>query len=421
MTPRSFTRAPAVLTHRYIETLQPETTAYRVADVRCQGLGLRVAPTGLKTWDAVFRIRGTATVRRKALGAFPAVGLDDARRRAGALTAAAQAGRDMLAEEAEARATAAARTTVSELVEDYCSRACRKLRTKDEIKRRLKRSLASIGRLPAETVRRRDLRKIFDAASDRGVAREAEKQRQTVGAMFAWAVAQDIVPDNPVRGLKPYSSGELRDRVLAPLEIKAFWAWMSSSDLTPDMIDALRLQLCFGSRIGETASMEASEIDASDWIWTLPAARSKNKKPRVTPIVGEARRILEARLCRTKRGPLFTNERGNALRSNDIGSALITRRKRMPLDHFVSHDLRRTVATELVELGITLDLVAAILGHDAGDRSTRTLTKHYVRSDLIPQKRLALQAWDARLCAIVDGRQTAHNVVSLAQIMRPAG
>lgn len=412
---------PVVLTHRAVEALQSAADAYRVSDLRCPGLGLRIAPSGLKTWDVAFRIRGTSTVKRKALGAFPAVGLDDARKRAGTLTAAAQAGRDLLAEEAQAKAVLASRMTVAELIDEYYARACQKLRTKSEIKSRLKRSLGSIAKLSAEDVRRRDLRKIFDAASDRGVAREAEKQRQSVGAMFAWAVAQDIVPDNPVRGLKPYSSGELRERVLSPEEIKLFWVWLSTLDLTPNMADALRLQLCFGSRIGEAAGIDVSEIDQSEWLWTLPAARSKNKKARVTPIVGIARQILEARLQRTKRGPLFTNDAGSILRSNDIGAALITRRKRMPLDHFVSHDLRRTVATELVELGITLDLIAAVLGHEAGDKSTRVLTRHYIRSDLIPQKRLALEAWDARLSAIVEGRASASNVVSLAQIMRPTG
>jgi hypothetical protein len=38
-----------------------------------------------------------------------------------------------------------------------------------------------------------------------------------------------------------------------------------------------------------------------------------------------------------------------------------------------SHDLRRTVATMLAEMGIALDLVAAVVGHEAGGKETRTL------------------------------------------------
>lgn len=156
------------------------------------------------------------------------------------------------------------------------------------------------------------------------------------------------------------------------------------------------------------------------WQWTLPAARSKNKKPRVTPIVGIARKILSERLRIVNAGPLFINETGAALRSNDVGSAIVTRRKRIPLDHFVSHDMRRTVATQLIEIGINYDIVAAVLGHEPGERNTRTLVKHYVRSDLIPQKIVALEAWDDRLAGIIDNRYRQNNVFTLAQILRVA-
>jgi integrase len=232
----------------------------------------------------------------------------------------------------------------------------------------LKRALSNLTELPAEEIKRRDLRRLLDAVSDRGAPREAEKQRQSIGAMFNWATSQDIVPSSPIRGLKAYSSGEARDRILSPEEIRIFWKWLDSSDLTDDMADALRLQLCLGARIGETAGMRAEELNQMSWQWTLPAARSKNKKPRVTPIVGIARKILGERLRVVKAGPLFINETGAALRSNDVGSAIVTRRKRIPLDHFVSHDIRRTVATQLIEIGINYDIVAAVLGHEPGEK-----------------------------------------------------
>lgn len=409
-----------VLTHRLIEALKPAAEAYRVPDLRCPGLAIRVAPSGLRTWDCVFRIRGTSTIKRKALGAFPAVGLDDARERATALTRAAQAGRDALQEEVEAKEAAAARMTVGELVDEYIKRACGKLRTKHEIEIRLKRALETIANDHAETIRRRDIRVILNGVSDRGVLREAEKQRQSIHAMFKWAVGQDIVPVNPVAGLAPYSTGSLRERVLSPDEMKIFWQWIGSSDLTPDMSDSLRLQLCMGTRIGEVAGIRVEEVDQEAWLWTLPASRSKNKKPRVTPLVGRAREIIKARLKRTHRGPLFVNETNAALRSNDIGSAIVTRRKRIPLEHFVSHDLRRTVATQLVELGISFELVAAILGHEVGSANTRVLTRHYVRTDLVERKRVALEAWDARLLAIIQGQIAPGNVLQLADVLRTA-
>ena len=79
-------------------------------------------------------------------------------------------------------------------------------------------------------------------------------------------------------------------------------------------------------------------------------------------------------------------------------------------DQFVSHDLRRSVATQLAEMGFPLELVAAVVGHEAGGKETRTLVRHYVRTDLIERKVHILRAWDERLHAIVTGDEAAKIV-----------
>ena len=191
-----------------------------------------------------------------------------------------------------------------------------------------------------------------------------------------------------------------------------------------DAADILRLQLLTGARCGEISGLCAEEIDRGQWNWTLPAARSKNKRPRVTPLVGAARQIIETRLLTVEAGPLFTAETGNALTAAHIGHYLLARRGKLPIDKFTTHDLRRTVATMLAEMGVALDLVAAVVGHEAGGKETRTLVRHYVRTDLIERKSHALRAWDERLQDIVAGREAAkrnpvrHGPVD--RIIRPA-
>jgi integrase len=182
--------------------------------------------------------------------------------------------------------------------------------------------------------------------------------------------------------------------------------------LSPDAADILRLELLIGARCGEISGLRAEEIDREKWLWTLPAARSKNGRPRVTPIVGAARDILEQRLSDVETGPLFLLEKGVVVTSAHIGHYLSTRRTRLPIAKFTSHDLRRSFASLLVELGITLDLVAAIVGHESGGKETRTLVRHYVRTDLLERKARALRMWDERLKAILKGEQIA-NVVQL--------
>jgi hypothetical protein len=64
---------------------------------------VRVAPSGVKTWDLAYRIRGMAKLRRLSLGRTTDVGLEQACERANELTSAARGGRDLIGEEGEAR------------------------------------------------------------------------------------------------------------------------------------------------------------------------------------------------------------------------------------------------------------------------------------------------------------------------------
>jgi integrase len=368
------TRGKTALTHRGVETLRADPAPYRICDLRCPGLAIRVAPSGGKTWDLAFRIRKSGVYRRLSLGPFPAVSLDTARARATALTDAAKAGRDLLAEERSAKAAAEARMTVGQLVEQYLSRMVRgRLRTAVQMELRLKRTFLPLNSRYVDELRRRDLRQVLDAVAERGAVREAQQQRQVARVMFKWALSQDIIEADPSAGLASYGASPRRDRVLSMDEIKTLWDWIETSDLPGDYGLALEFQIATGARIGEVGGIRAEEIDQTNWIWTLPAERSKNGRPRVTPLAGIAREIIEAKLETTNAGPLFRTEHGDVLTSNCVASMFVKRRKSMPLAHFTSHDLRRTVATQLVELGFSYEVVAAVLGHEVGTKEVRTL------------------------------------------------
>jgi integrase len=405
------TRGAQLLTHRSIEALRPAEAPYRVTDQRCKGLAVRVAPSGMKTWDLAYRIRGSGKTRRLSLGRTTDVSLERARERANELTSAARGGRDLVAEEDEARAAAASRITVGTLIDLYLRRrVIGRLRTARTIESRLRRTLASILQQYAADICRRDIRAILDTMVDHGKGREAEKRRQVCTAMFRWAMSQDIVEADPTAGLEAYDRGTPRDRVLTVEEIETLWKWLDSDSLSLEAADILKLELLVGARCGEIGGLRAEEIDRDKWVWTLPPARSKNGRQRITPIIGAAREILERRIQGVEKGPLFVIERGSVLTSAHIGHYLLTRRAALPIAVFTSHDLRRTFATMLAEMGVALDLVAAIVGHEAAAKETRTLVRHYVRTDLIERKASALRMWDDRLKAIVTNEEATKVV-----------
>ncbi len=301
---------------------------------------------------------------------------------------------------------------MEQLIELYVRRRVTgRLRTAKEIESRLKRALLPIIERHAQDLRRRDLRELFDRCADEGLQREAERRRQTVGAMFRWALSQDIIEIDPTAGLKAYDPGTPRDRVLSVEEIKALWDWLSTGDVPESAADILKLELLTGARCGEISGLCVEEINRNDWTWTLPAARSKNKRPRVTPLSGIVRQIVEARLTNVTSGPLFTAGTGSVLTAAHVGHYLLART--LPINKFTTHDLRRTVATQLIEMGTQPELVAAVIGHEAGNRETRTLIRHYVRTDLLDRKKSALEAWERRLSQIIEGKLPASNVTYL--------
>jgi len=330
------------------------------------------------------------------------------------LTSAARGGRDLVSEEKESRAAAASRLTVEQLIAFYVRRRVTgRLRTAKDIERRLIRALAPIRQMHAADVRRSHMRELLNAVADQGIEREAEKRRQTIGAMFRWALSQDMVEIDPTSGLASYDPGTPRDRTLTIDEIETFWAWLAGDNMPPHSADVLRLQLLLGARCGEIGGLRVEEIDQQSRKWTLPAARSKNGRPRITPLVGMAREIIEVRLRAVKTGPLFITETGQPLSASHIGHHLLQQQNKLPIAKFCTHDLRRSAVSLMAEMGLPLDVVAALVGHESSNRDTRTLVKHYVHTDLLQRKTAVLAAWDQRMLEIVSGAGHVDNVTQL--------
>jgi integrase len=334
------------------------------------------------------------------------------------LTSAARLGRDLLAENVAASAEAAARVTVEQLIERYVERRVRpRCRSAARIEQVLWNTLAPVLSKAAADIRRRDLRDLCDSKADEGFPHEAERRRITLGTMFRWAVGQDYIETNPASGLASYGRSKPRDRVLSDEEITVLWGWLESADLPDGYADVLKLQLLTGARCSEAGGITATEIDQVSWLWTLPAARSKNDRSRVVPLLGFARRIVKARLSLIQSGPLFATRSGQPLQATHLGNALNSRRRPVPIAKFTSHDLRRTAVTNLAELGIPLQTVAAIVGHEAGGPELRTLIRHYVRTDFLQAKTAALTAWDTRLRHLVGSPPRAANSESKLPVL----
>ena len=404
------------LTATSLAALRPRTAAYYVPDIGQVGLRVRVAPSGDMTWNMAYRIKGKHT-KSVSLGSCDPNGrkglsIVEARERAAAVLRAARLGIDLLLEESKERAAQDASMTIDQLITLYAqsiaspNRKGGMLRTAADIERRLKRALSSKLNTLADNFTRGEISRLLDPVANLH-PREAEKRRQVIGAMYRWGIAKGFVETDPTAGSESYGRGEPGNRVLSSVEIKALWDWLDddAENMPEDCITALRLQLCTGARIGEVAGIDVAELhfEGGDLIWILPKTRSKNKQERITPLVGMGRDIVEKALQVRKNGPLFrTAVSGRPLASTDVGQAL--KKRKLPCARFSSHDIRRTVVSAMDELGISLDTIAAVVGHQRGSRETRTLVRHYSRPQLSDRVQNALLLWDRKLMELLSGR-----------------
>ena len=109
----------------------------------------------------------------------------------------------------------------------------------------------------------------------------AGRARAQLSALFSWALAHGLCEANPVVGTLAPKGGQPRERVLSDSELARIWQACGDDDYGR----CIRLLILTGARRQEIGGMCWSEIDFEHGTWTLPAARSKNGREHVLPLL----------------------------------------------------------------------------------------------------------------------------------------
>ncbi|EEV6096544.1 integrase, partial [Escherichia coli] len=178
-----------------------------------------------------------------------------------------------------------------------------------------------------------------------------------------------------------------RDRVLTSEELSGLWnALKSEYAFLPYYTALLKLLIVFGARTQEIRLSTWSEWNVKEWIWTVPREHSKGGEKIIRPVPESIQPfILQLRQNNLDSGMLL-GEMKKPEAVSQWGRILYSR-----LGHstpWTLHDLRRTFATSLNNLGIAPHVVEQLLGH-----SMPGVMAVYNRSQYIPEKRLALDKW----------------------------
>jgi integrase len=279
-------------------------------------------------------------------------------------------------------------------------------RSFEEVERHLRHHAKPLHRLPLGEVNRRTIAQLLGEVEARGkVARN--RARTSISAMFRWAISEGLVEHNPVSGTG-VAAEVSRDRVLTPAELSAIWAALPDSQFG----DIVRLLILTGQRREEIGWLRWDEIVGVNGVATthsvgvaaeggsllpfaagggpelrLSAERTKNRREHTVPLAPVAADIL-ARQSRRSRRCVFGIAADGFSGWSEAKSALDARLK---LAHWTLHDLRRTCATGLAELGVLPHIIETVLNHQSGHR--RGVAGIYNRATYASEVRAALERW----------------------------
>ncbi|WP_264713325.1 tyrosine-type recombinase/integrase [Limobrevibacterium gyesilva] len=375
-----------------------------LADTGCPGLRLRLTPAGSKTWVLACRDR-EGRMRRFPLGSFPDKGISEARDEARALrTKVKHEGADPVAQRRRERSIGKAAKegigTLQALLDLYGKQRGAELRSWDEAKRRIEVVFKPFLARPLAMLRSADLQMTADGYSAKHAAAAGVRYLRPI---LKWAAAPGRAYAPPdLASLYPPVTVRRRDRVLARDELAALLPVLRKSDRP--YAAALRFMLLTLARREEVGRARWRDIDMDAGTWTIPGEQSKNGQSHVVPLAPQALELLRTRMPdKPKPAALvFATGTGAALGNWDRETKALQEDSKTA--GWTRHDLRRTGATMLGEMGELPDIIEAALNH-VSIRSPLAAT--YNRSRYRPQVAVALQ----RLADVLDGIEMGAGAV----------
>jgi integrase len=395
------------LTVRTIETAAP---GVEIRDVVVPGLRLRVSPKGLRRFVMVTHYPGQKHAARRALRA---VDLKEAREEALEWRRLVRQGVDPY-EEARRREREELRkrtNTFASVAEAYIADCHRRgHRTAAVTEREIRRELISQwADRPISDITRSDVVALIQAIRDRPSPYSAHTTFGLIRALFSWGIelgayGLETSPTDHVKASRLIGAKQPRERVLDDDEIRALW--IATAELGYPYGPLLRMLLLTGQRRSEVAEARWPEFNFEAKIWTVPAERFKSGSTHIVPLTADVLGLLNT---------LRRFNSGNFLFSVDFGKTPVTSFPRVKarldklmlkelrkadadakLPAFVLHDLRRTMRTRLSSLRVPDTVAEQVIGH-----GRRGLQRIYDQHKFVDEMREALEAWNARLRAIV--------------------
>lgn len=359
--------------------------------------GLRISQGGAKSFIVLF-----GSGRRQSIGRYPTISLADARAEAKRLLAEHTLGRHR---PGAARFDEALAQYFADL-EQRIQQGVNRSRTLADYKRLIYRYF-NFRRTRLSEITHEDItRKLPSAPAERNHALAAIK------IFFSWAQKppRRYIPHNPCEGMTAAKRSS-RKRKLTDAELATILR--TALEGTDWISRIVALLICTGQRRGEITALQWSWINSEDRTITLPDSITKNKSDHTFPF-GDLVAAVIASITRGEKGDhLFPASRAHVNGKpttifNGFQTAKPEFDKLCGVSNWTLHDVRRTFATGLAELGTPPHIIERLLNHKFGSISNRAdaivsaVAEVYNRATYMPEMRNAVAKWEAHLNSLLS-------------------
>lgn len=385
-------------------------------DTMLPSFGLRVSQAGRKTWVIMTRtwVNGKRKLSRVKIGTYPDTSLAQARELAREAILIADSGKrpDIVWQRQETAKADDSINTFAHVRDDFLQKyrirrtnARPRPRTLEEMNRVLKSDrMKHLEPVPLTDITKQDVRDILDQIMSEGYNALANRTHTYLNSLFKWSAERDLIDEIPTTGIKAPGEKKSRERVLSVDEIALIWKALTPSENNETSMfeQIVKILLLTGQRRNEVGGMRWREIDFDKMMWTVPAVRTKNKRTHLVPLSPAVMEILNERRESNNSSPLVFTTNGKTSFSGWSRSKSRTEKRADLNEHWILHDLRRTLVTHMnEELGIQPHVVEAVVNHASGINSG--VAGVYNRAQYLDERKAALTAWADYIEQIIKG------------------
>ena len=353
------------ISRRTVEALEPMERDVDYYDEDLKGFGVRVRPSGRKTYFVMMRHK--CVMRRFTVGTHGSVAPEQARLKAKQIISDLAIDKNPTAEVEALRNAITIKSLAARFLDEYVPIHC-KPNTQSEYKRCIEIFInPEIGTMRLVSVERTDVAKLHHSL--RRIPYQANRVLGVLSVMFSQAENWNLRPiaSNPCRGVKKYKETK-RERYLNKEELKRLGlALRVEEEFAPTAVACVRLLLLTGCRLGEIQTLKWSYLDLDAHLAFLPDSKTGKK----TLYFGAVAVELLRSIPKIKDNPYVITGDIEGQYLSDMQKPWRRIRKAAGIPDVRLHDLRHTFASSGVGLGQGLPNIGRLLGHSQPQTTAR--------------------------------------------------